>query len=561
MTTYNTIVESNEINVLNDAVKRCPYECVKLDEGKYGFMDNANGDIRNYFADTLGYECTNYEAFGFGYFDEPQSVEPSKPSFYTPNGWEGSKYDSKKGAKEVAKELRAYIKANPDLNACKWSIRSNWGMVADSLYISLMSAPFDPFSEEYKIKHEYRYNRGYSEHGDIEDYTTPEAYKLIKKVKAFVMQYIHDDSDGQIDYFDRNIYDHYEIGQYDKPFQLIEKKESPKQGEPSKEANEAKTSESVATAEGLEIVDYSEKAIAVFGETKAIKDELKKLGGKFNPALKYNGEKRAGWIFSKKQAEKVRALLAPAAEPAESVTLPEPPKEIDITDVLFEMEEKHETTAKIHQKRRKSLQDIINQTMRINGYAGNNWYWSLKREKLIKKIYSHYVTNIHKLGGFDEPNKKFTREEYKGITPTEAKQESDRIAFAKASKAFIQEWRANNPYPGSDYLDEFNAKFNREYSDFVEKWAKDNGTQINSYMFPDPYPVERGEYKETALDQEKEAADILVESIDGNWYTIRLNRQIELKSKRIKRYDNGCIAVPESVYDKLKDKYNVMCNF
>ena len=143
----------------------------------------------------------------------------------------------------------------------------------------------------------------------------------------------------------------------------------------------------------------------------------------------------------------------------------------------------------------------------------------------------------------------------------EAKQESDRIAFAKYSKVFIQEWRANNPYPGSDHLDEFNAKFNRDYSDFVEKWAKENGTQISSYMFPNPYPVERGEYKETELDREKKAADILVESIDGNWYTIRLNREIELKSKRIKRYDNGCIAVPESVYNKLKDKYNVMCNF
>lgn len=474
MKTYNTIVTSKEVKTLENAVARAPYECIELSEGRFGVMDNERGDIRNYFADTLGYECSNYEAFDFEYFDEPQSVTPGKPNFYTPNGWEGKRYSPKKGAKEVAKELRAYIKANPDLNACKWSIRSKWGMFADSLYISLMSAPFDPFTEEYKEKHEYRYSRGYSEHGDIEDFTIPEAYKLIKKVKAFVMQYIHDDSDGMIDYFDRNIYDHYEIGQYDKPFQLIEKKESPKQGEPSKEANEVKASEPVVTPEGLEIVNYSEKAIAVFGETKAIKDELKKLGGKFNPALKHNGEKRAGWIFSKRQADKARALLAPSVEAAESVTLPEPPKEINITDVL------------------------------------------------------------------DEP---------------EAKQESDRGAFAKASKAFIQEWRANNPYPGSDHLDEFNAKFNRDYSAFANKYG------VSSYIVPSPYPVERGEYKETEVDREKKAADILVESIEGNWYTIRLNREIEIKSERIRKYDNGCIAVPESMYYKLKDKYNVMCNF
>lgn len=323
METYNTIVTSKEVETLENVVARAPYECVELEPGKYGFMDNERGDIRNYFCDTLGYECSNYEAFDLEYFDEPQTICKNKPSFYTPNGWQGAKYDSKKGAKEVAKELRAYIKANPDLNACKWSITSKWGMYADSLYISLMAAPFDPFTDEYKTRHEYRYNRGYSEHGDIEEHTTSEAYKLIQKVKSFVMQYIHDDSDGMIDYFDRNIYDRYEIGKYDKPFQIIEKKESKKQSEPMDEPNESKAAEPVAVPEGLEIVDYSEKAIAVFGDTKSIKDELKALGGKFNHALKNNGEKRAGWIFPKKQADKVRALLAPAAcvDPETSQTL------------------------------------------------------------------------------------------------------------------------------------------------------------------------------------------------------------------------------------------------
>lgn len=70
-------------------------------------------------------------------------------------------------------------------------------------------------------------------------------------------------------------------------------------------------------------------------------------------------------------------------------------------------------------KRKKSLQDIIDQTRRINGYAGRNWYWSLKREKLINKIYSDYVTNIQKLGAFSDTKKKFTREQYAGITSTE----------------------------------------------------------------------------------------------------------------------------------------------
>lgn len=53
------------------------------------------------------------------------------------------------------------------------------------------------------------------------------------------------------------------------------------------------------------IVDYSEKAIAVTGDTRAIADELKALGGRFNPRLSCG----AGWIFSKRKEAEVRALL------------------------------------------------------------------------------------------------------------------------------------------------------------------------------------------------------------------------------------------------------------
>ena len=64
------------------------------------------------------------------------------------------------------------------------------------------------------------------------------------------------------------------------------------------------------SALNLEIVEYSEKAIAVFGDTKPIKDILKDLNGLFRTNLTYNGERRAGWIYSKKQEQKVREALA-----------------------------------------------------------------------------------------------------------------------------------------------------------------------------------------------------------------------------------------------------------
>ena len=37
---------------------------------------------------------------------------------------------------------------------------------------------------------------------------------------------------------------------------------------------------------GLELVKYSERSVAVFGDTKRVKDQLKAAGGKYNSALK-----------------------------------------------------------------------------------------------------------------------------------------------------------------------------------------------------------------------------------------------------------------------------------
>lgn len=87
--------------------------------------------------------------------------------------------------------------------------------------------------------------------------------------------------------------------------------------------------------------------------------------------------------------------------------------------------------------------------------------------------------------------------------------------------------------------------------------------KVEAYFVEDPDKpfIPKGEYKETRLDQQKKEADMLLKSIDGSWYTIWLNRGIEIKNKRIKHYDNGCISVPESIYYKLKDKYNIMCDF
>lgn len=73
-----------------------------------------------------------------------------------------------------------------------------------------------------------------------------------------------------------------------------------------KEAMKEDDEENEPQAQGnIQIIDYSEKAFAVVGDTKAVKDDLKKLGGRFNPKLSCG----AGWIFSKKALSDVEAFL------------------------------------------------------------------------------------------------------------------------------------------------------------------------------------------------------------------------------------------------------------
>lgn len=73
------------------------------------------------------------------------------------------------------------------------------------------------------------------------------------------------------------------------------KKPEPKQSEPVK----------ATTAEGIQLINYSEKAIAVIGDTRAIKETLKAIGGRFNAHLTCG----AGWIFSKSKEDALKAAL------------------------------------------------------------------------------------------------------------------------------------------------------------------------------------------------------------------------------------------------------------
>ena len=69
---------------------------------------------------------------------------------------------------------------------------------------------------------------------------------------------------------------------------------------------EANDTPAATPAPTVSIVNYSEKSFAVVGDTKPIKDDLKKLGGCFNGRLSCG----AGWIFSNKKRAAVDAFLS-----------------------------------------------------------------------------------------------------------------------------------------------------------------------------------------------------------------------------------------------------------
>ncbi len=65
------------------------------------------------------------------------------------------------------------------------------------------------------------------------------------------------------------------------------------------------TTNNESNSNEVKIVDYSEKSFAVIGDTKPIKDDLKKMGGRFNGRLTCG----AGWIFSLKYKDLVTAYI------------------------------------------------------------------------------------------------------------------------------------------------------------------------------------------------------------------------------------------------------------
>lgn len=193
--------------------------------------------------------------------EQPTSETASeyRRNFYTANGWEGSRYDCKLSTKDIAAKIRDYAKMKwPQY---KFSVRVER---YTTVYLKLVSGPEPAFKEGF--------NRGYiSTCQNVRGYEkdlTEIVFNVMSDVCEFMNSYNYDDSDGMIDYFDTNFYTRVCVGDFDKPYQIVATKKA--RVESSKEPEQKDNT----TTPGLENVDYSDKAVAVFGDTRTIKDDI-----------------------------------------------------------------------------------------------------------------------------------------------------------------------------------------------------------------------------------------------------------------------------------------------
>ncbi|WP_298751899.1 LPD29 domain-containing protein [uncultured Arcobacter sp.] len=127
--------------------------------------------------------------------------------------------------KEVAKNLREFLKKNKEFKNHKFSITTDRGTFTQKIYVALMVSPENPFKPESKYYSEaedgslyqygcYHFTKDCYERSDLNE----KYMKMFQKIKEFLWTMNYDDSDIMTDYFDRGFYEDYSVGKWDKDF-------------------------------------------------------------------------------------------------------------------------------------------------------------------------------------------------------------------------------------------------------------------------------------------------------------------------------------------------------
>ena len=137
------------------------------------------------------------------------TAEEYANSVYNEYRWTGSNYKGQH-APEIVELVRNWLKET--YPRYKFSVRrENY----NSIYITLMQADFEAFTEESGVKTYVDIN---PYHIEAETDLTERTREVMKNVCAFVQSYNFDDSDPMTDYYHTNFYLHLSVGTYKRPY-------------------------------------------------------------------------------------------------------------------------------------------------------------------------------------------------------------------------------------------------------------------------------------------------------------------------------------------------------
>ena len=230
--------------------------------------------------------------------------------------YKASRPNQRTGAANTAQAIREELKAN--FAGVKFSVKSDNFAGGDSVHISWTDGVTADQVREITSKYQYGHFNGME---DIYEYSNQN--DNIPQAK-YVSEHRTMSAEAEADILTTMPYLQ-EWDERDRTRRINEvfyqtdytPKTAPKQAESAPIKTDVQADE-------VQVIEYSAKAIAVIGNTKPIKDDLKRLGGKFNFRLSCG----AGWIFSKTKTEEVvkflQAYTAPIApieeEPTEQET-------------------------------------------------------------------------------------------------------------------------------------------------------------------------------------------------------------------------------------------------
>ena len=141
---------------------------------------------------------------------------------------------TKNSSSEISRWIQKQLKV--EFPECKFSVRCSHFSGSSSIDVYLMTAPFQVFSKEtqsngYPVNGHAQLNHYNFRRYEYEDglcngaYLTKQGWDLLKRADEIQNYANWDKSDIQSDYFNVHYYTMLSIGKWDKPFQVINRKE------------------------------------------------------------------------------------------------------------------------------------------------------------------------------------------------------------------------------------------------------------------------------------------------------------------------------------------------